>query len=117
MIWRQFDTLNEGVKFPSKYDRRHDLNLGLSFRINRKVDMSSLWSFSSGDVFSLPDRIYPDYDRSQQITDPDDMLKDYRFIYHYSGVNQSRNPDYHRLDVAVNYHTSKEKKIQSAQVG
>ena len=111
--WRQFDKINNGEQFPYKYDRRHSLNLGLAYHYNKKLDLSLLWSFSTGDVFSLPDYIYPDFDNAQQVSHPDDLLKDYRFVYHYTAVNQYRTSPYHRLDAAVNFHSAKNKKIKS----
>lgn len=110
--WRQFEDINDGEKFPYKYDRRHSLNAGLGYKLTKNVDFSVLWSYSTGDVFSLPDYLYPDFDNAQQITNPTDLLKDYRFVYHYSKYNQYRTSPYHCLDAAVNYHTGKQKKNQ-----
>lgn len=107
--WRQFEGINEGAKFPYKYDRRHSLNAGIGYQINKRIDCSALWSFSTGDVFSMPDYLYPDFDNTRQITNPADLLKDYRFIYHYSKYNQYRTSPYHRLDAAINYRTNSSK--------
>jgi len=109
--WRQFDLINQGREFPFKYDRRHNLNVGLTYKITRTKDVSLLWMFASGDVFSLPERIYPDYDNAQQIYNPDDLLQNYRFIYHFSGVNQYRTLPYHRLDLSASYHPVRKKQF------
>jgi len=101
--WRQFDLINQGKKFPFKYDRRHNLNIAVTYKANRKTDLSLLWMIASGDVFTLPERIYPDYDNAQQTYSPDDALREYRFIYHFSGVNDYRTNPYHRLDLAGTY--------------
>jgi len=110
--WRQFQDINQGEKFPYTYDRRHILNLGMVYRISRKFDISGLWSFSTGDAVSLPGYIYPDFDMAQQISNPDDLLKNYRFIYQYTGVNQYRTANFQRLDAAVNYHSYRTKGFQ-----
>lgn len=102
--WRQFDQINQGRKFPFKYDRRHNLNVALTYKADKTKDISLLWMFASGDVFTLPERIYPDYDNAQQIYSPDDVLSQYRFIYHFSGVNDYRTQPYHRLDISASYH-------------
>ena len=107
--WRQFDQINQGRKFPFKYDRRHNLNIALTYKPRKDLDISVLWMFASGDVFTLPERIYPDFDNAQQIYSPDDLLQNYRFIYHFSGVNDYRTPPYHRLDVSAGYHTPRKK--------
>jgi len=111
--WRQFENINNGKKFPYKYDRRHVANLGIAYHLSGKFDISALWSYSTGDVFSLPDYIYPDFDNVQQINNPDDLLKNYRFIYQFTGANQYRTSDYQRLNASVQYHSSKQKKIRS----
>lgn len=111
--FRKFQSINDGLKFPYKYDRRHDFNLGLSYKFGKKFNVMALWSFATGDMYTLPDQMYPDFDIAQQIQTPDDMLKDYRFIYLFSGVNQYRTDPFHRLDFALNYHSKPDKKLKS----
>jgi hypothetical protein len=100
--WRKFKDINEGNKFPFKYDRRHDLNVAATYQLNKRWYFSSLWTFSTGDVFTLPDRAYPDFDAAQQIYDPL-APKEYRLIYHSSVANQYRTLPYHRLDISGSY--------------
>jgi hypothetical protein len=108
--WRQFDQINQGGKFPFKYDRRHNLNVAMTYKLNKTKDISMLWMFASGDVYSLPERIYPDYDNAQQIINPNDLLQSYRFIYHFAGINSYRTLPYHRLDLSASYHPVRKKK-------
>ena len=110
--WRQFQDINNGEKFPYRYDRRHIINIAMAYHVNNHIDVSGLYSFSTGDAVSLPDYIYPDYDAAQQISNPDDVLKNYRFIYQFNGANQYRTVNYQRLDAAVSYHSSVQKKFQ-----
>lgn len=65
--------------------------------------------FATGDVYSFPESIYPDYDNAQQIVDPNDLLHSYRFIYHFSGVNRYRTPPYSRLDLSFSYRPPRKK--------
>ena len=108
--WRQFDQINQGRQFPFKYDRRHNLNIAVTYKADKTKDISLLWMIASGDVFTLPERIYPDYDNAQQTYSPDDVLRNYRFIYHFSGVNDYRTSPYHRLDLAASYHPVRKKR-------
>lgn len=108
--WRQFDQINQGRQFPFKYDRRHNLNIAVTYKADKTRDISLLWTIASGDVFTLPERIYPDYDNAQQTYSPDDVLRNYRFIYHFSGVNDYRTSPYHRLDLAASYHPVRKKR-------
>ena len=100
--WRRFNEINNGQKFPFKYDRRHDLNVALNYRHNKHWDFTALWAFASGDVYTLPDRIYPDFDNAQQINDPLSPYE-YRLIYQSSATNRYRTLPYHRLDISGSY--------------
>lgn len=111
--WRRFSSINGGREFPYKYDRRHDANLGMTFHFRKGLAASLLWSFATGDRITLPDQIYPDFDFAQGIQDPGDLLKDYRFIYHFSGVNQFRTAPYQRLDLSLRWEPQPKKKLRS----
>jgi hypothetical protein len=109
--WRQFALINQGRQFPFKYDRRHNLNIAMTYKADKTKDISLLWMIASGDVFTLPERIYPDYDNARQIYNPDDVLRNYRFIYHFSGVNDYRTQPYHRLDLSASYHPVRKRRF------
>ncbi len=100
--WRQFKSVNKGNRFPYKYDRRHDLSAAATYRISNKWSASGMWTFATGDVFTLPSLIYPDFDDAQQIRDPMSP-QEYRLIYHSTDNNRYRTPAYHRLDISVGY--------------
>lgn len=111
--WRHFESINDGKEFPYKYDRRHTLNFGSTVIITPHMDASALWTFATGDVYTLPSQIYPDFDNAQQVSSPDDPLNNYRFTYHYSTINQHRTKPYQRYDASLNYHSKKDKEIYS----
>ena len=50
---RTFLTINDGNTFPYKYDRRHDINMGLSYNISNKFDVTLKWIYGDGNAFSL----------------------------------------------------------------
>jgi outer membrane receptor protein involved in Fe transport len=84
--WRQFPALNEGNKYPAKYDRRHDLSIVAMYALNKKWKLSGTFVFGSGNAATLPQRFY---------------LIDNVLTQEYSRINQYRLPSYHRLDVAA----------------
>jgi hypothetical protein len=103
--WRRFAALNNGAKFPFKYDRRHEANAAATYKYNKHWSYSAFWMFATGDVYSLPNQVYPDFDDAQQISDPL-APKEYRLIYHSSIAKMYRTLPYHRMDVsASNYHS------------
>lgn len=81
--WRQSDDVNDGRKFPFRYDRRHNLNLAVNFQPNKHWDFGTIWHFNTGDWIPRPadedggNLQSPYYDR--------------------------RTPSYHRLNVNANY--------------
>jgi hypothetical protein len=86
--WRQFDTLNEGVKYPSKYDRRHDLSVVATYQLNKKWKLSGVFVYGSGNAVSLPERFY---------------VVGGILTQEYSRINQYRLAPYHRMDISAVY--------------
>ncbi len=85
--WRRFDSINNNLKFPYKYDRRHQLNLMLSYSPGRHWDLSANWMFSSGDAYTTS-------------FDPGSGIHD---VYKNNDVNTARTQPIHRLNFAASY--------------
>jgi hypothetical protein len=86
--WRRFDTLNEGIKYPSKYDRRHDLSVVATYQLNKKWKLSGVFVYGSGNAVSLPERFY---------------VVGGILTQEYSKINQYRLAPYHRMDISAIY--------------
>ncbi|MCD7915567.1 MAG: hypothetical protein LUG96_10185 [Tannerellaceae bacterium] len=39
--WRKFDELNQGKKFPSKFDNRHKININTNYDLNDKIEFNA----------------------------------------------------------------------------
>jgi hypothetical protein len=92
--WRQFNELNQGQKFPSRYDRRHDISVVGNYELNKNWKFSTVFVYGTGSAISVPERFYfINGTLSQQ----------------FSSINSYRMNPYHRLDVAATY-TPKHKK-------
>jgi hypothetical protein len=52
----------------------------------------------TGEAFSLPDEMYPDFDNNLPVTGGTNPL-----VVHYSARNSHRLPPIHRLDLAMNF--------------
>ena len=50
----QFDSLNYGKEFFAKYDRRHDLSIVGTYKINSKTRLSFTWVYGTGNALTLP---------------------------------------------------------------
>ncbi|HCL83152.1 MAG TPA: TonB-dependent receptor [Chitinophagaceae bacterium] len=86
--WRQFPDLNNGLKFPAKYDRRHDLSVVNTYELNQRWKISAVFVFASGNATSYPEKFY---------------LIEGTLTQDYSRINQYRLPAYNRLDLAATY--------------
>jgi outer membrane receptor for ferrienterochelin and colicin len=108
---RKFDNINFGEWFPSKYDRRHALNLLLNYKLNHKFDLTATWTYHSGDRITLPMMTYvhpyvPDTNGFPYMPEWDGGGFDLLELDHR---NNYQMDDYHRLDLGVNYTFGKKK--------
>lgn len=100
---RTFPELNFGRTFPYKYDRRHDLSLVGIYTFSNKIEVSATWVYGTGNAVSLPEERY-----AQGSPDSQYFYSPYNDINYYSGRNNYRMRDYHRLDLNI----SKSKKTR-----
>ncbi|WP_018613550.1 TonB-dependent receptor [Segetibacter koreensis] len=56
--WRKFPELNDGKKYPTKYDRRHDLSVVATYALNKKWKLSSVFVYGTGNAVTVPERFY-----------------------------------------------------------
>lgn len=101
--WRQFSELNEGKKFPAKYDRRHDLSIVATYELNPRWRFGAVFVYGTGNATSLPQRFY---------------IVEGVLTQEYSKINQYRLPAYHRLDLSATYtpKPNPKRKLQSSWV-
>ncbi len=79
--WRKFPGLNDGERYPAKYDRRHDLSLVGMYQINAKWKVSGVFVYGTGNATTLPERFY---------------IVSGVLTQEYGKVNTYRLPAYHR---------------------
>jgi outer membrane cobalamin receptor len=94
---RKYNDLNFGKEFLFKYDRLHDLNISVNFKISDKWDISAIWIYGTGYSVTVPVEKYaPSLWMYTQAENP-------WLIYYYPSINNCRLPSYHRLDLGVHY--------------
>lgn len=86
--WRKFRELNDGLRFPTRYDRRHDISLVANFEQNRKWKFGAVFVYGTGNAITLPERFY---------------FINGVLTQEYSRLNQYRMKAYHRLDLSATY--------------
>ncbi len=111
MTDRTFPDLNNGLTFPFRFDRRHDLKISVQQRITKWLDASVTWSFATGNPITLTGTKY----WYQTQTEDETIVR--REIFAYTKVNGFRLPPMHRLDAALNARFGRGSVQQSAQIG
>ncbi|RNC85653.1 MAG: TonB-dependent receptor [Balneola sp.] len=99
--WRKFpgfnvrlgDENNEARFYPPKYDRTHDVNLVLNYRLSRKWKVTGAWVYATGQAYTLVLGRYALFDEPYSGIDENDSFT-------VENVNASRLPAYHRLDLS-----------------
>ncbi len=86
--WRKFPELNNGVKFPAKYDRRHDLSVVLQWDVTKKLNLSTVFVYGTGNTTTLPIGRY---------------FIGGQIVNEYGDRNGYRLVPYHRWDVSLTY--------------
>ncbi|MEM6723575.1 MAG: TonB-dependent receptor plug domain-containing protein, partial [Bacteroidota bacterium] len=97
---RQFDLINEGQRFPFKYDHRHDFTVAVVHRLSKKVRLSGTWVFTSGNATNVPIREF-------DINTPNNDQFFFPIALDYGERNSFRLRPYHRLDLSVGYFKQK----------
>jgi hypothetical protein len=100
---RQFDALNQGNWFPSRYDRRHNGAIVMQYRFAERWAASIVWEFISGARFTPIIGQYGLF--APTLTGVD-------LIPVYSGINEVSLADTHRLDAGIKYKSKIGRKFQ-----
>ena len=97
--WRKFPDLNDGQKYPAKFDRRHDMSIVANYDYSRKWRFGAVFVYGTGNATTLPERFY---------------IISGILTQEYSKLNQYRMKPYHRLDLSATLTpTPKKRKLQS----
>ena len=90
-------SINLGERFPYKYDRRHNVNINLTYKLNKRIDLNAAWSFATGGTTTVPVR-------KTVVETPEGELVEADYVTHR---NNFRLPPSHRLNLGMNLRTKK----------
>jgi hypothetical protein len=110
---RFFEDLNNGLTYPYKYDRRHDLSIVASYKINEHWDIAANLQLNSGNSFTL-------YDQKLPLLNSPDTRPDWNYYtaygnnastyenyvdnnYFFDSKNSYKMPLYKRVDLGITY--------------
>lgn len=101
--------INNGLVFPAKYDRRHDISLTVSHKLSERIDLSGTWVYCTGNSGTLSLQKY----EGQGIPDYWGSYMSYPTLGHISSRNNYRFNPYHRADIGINFHKKKKHGIRT----
>jgi hypothetical protein len=85
---RQFNQINDGQWFNARQDRTHDVSVVGIYQLSNKWNLGANFVYYTGNAITFPSGKY---------------TVDGRTLFYYTERNGYRMPDYHRLDLSVNY--------------
>ncbi len=112
----QFDSLNFGKKFYARYDRRHDISVVGTYKINNHITLSGTWIYGTGNAVTLP---LSEYDALEHLrggqqhpgipiyTDDNYVILSGQTVRDYNQKNNFKMGAYHRLDFGIQFHKEK----------
>ena len=86
--FREIEGINNGDPYKAPYDRPHDLSVVVNYNLSKQISLGLTWVYLTGQPVTFPVG---------------------RFVYgntvvpFYSGRNDYRMPDYHRLDLSFTW--------------
>lgn len=99
---RQFPAINEGREFPSRWDRRHDLSVVLSYDLNKRWNFSGTFVYATGQAVTLPVNRY---------------FVEGRLVSEYIDRNSYRMAPYHRMDLGATLKSKNTRTISDPTTG
>lgn len=95
---RKIDQINEGNWYSAKQDRTHDISVVAMYEINKKLSLSGLFVFYTGNAVTFPTGKYSVNGETH---------------FSYTSRNGDRMPNYHRLDLGLTWYTKNTDKFES----
>ncbi len=83
---RKIEDINEGKRYPSSYDKPHNISVVLNYEYTKRISAGMNWVFASGSPVTFP---------------TGRAIIGNKIVPVYSDRNAYRMPAYHRMDVSV----------------
>jgi len=97
------ENLIEGINnygwYPVRYDKTHDISLAMNYKISKRIKVSGVWVYATGNAVTFPGGRY---------------IIDNNPVPYYTGRNGYRMPPYHRLDLSITINGKERQKFKSA---
>ncbi len=110
---RTFPDINFGKTFAYDNDRRHDLSISVVHQFSDKFRMSGSWVFTSGKPSTIPTRQF----NGGSTVEKGGSSAFSSVALSYSGKNNYRLPNFHRLDISAGWYKQRKWGERSIVVG
>ncbi len=110
--WRQFAELNNGEKYPFRYDRRHILNLTATYHPSAHWDLNLLLHFNTGDCLLLPPGVSPQINSGPAAISDSRPMEYGPSVYDTSSYRTIRDPSTYRVNFNTNFYFNTGKRIK-----
>jgi len=116
---RQFKNVNFGNPYPFSYDRRHDIGIVIAHKFTDKIDVAATWIFGTGNPYTFSTEIYADLSNNYFVKSEFYYVNEEgdSYIEHIEKRNNFRKPNYHRLDVGINFRKQKKYGKRTINIG
>jgi len=91
----QFKALNLGERFPLNQDFRHNFNFAANASIGKRLSISALWTYTSGQHITIPETIHKSLEEVLGNASP-------TYTYVISGLNNYTLSNNYKLDIGLN---------------
>ncbi|MBE0668204.1 MAG: TonB-dependent receptor [Bacteroidales bacterium] len=95
----KIDGINDFSWYPVKHDKTHDLAVVTMYRIGKRLTLSGVWTYATGNAVTFPGGRY---------------VIDNNTVPYYSARNGYRMPAYHRLDASITLTGKNRKRFKSS---
>lgn len=99
---RQFPDINQGREFPSRWDRRHDLSVVLSYEHSKRWTYGAAFVYATGQAVTIPVNRY---------------FIEGRLVSEYTERNGYRMAPFHRLDLSATRNGRETKTVKDPATG
>lgn len=86
--------INNGIQFPYKYDRRHNVSVVVNHKFSSRIDIGASWIFATGGAATIPEEM------TAVLRPGEDFVRQEDYVEHR---NNYRLPASHRLNIGVNF--------------
>ncbi len=96
---KNFEELNNGNNFYTRYDRRHDASIVLTYDISKRLTLGATWVYATGNALTLPVSRY---------------VVQGQIVNEYGERNWFRMDAFHRMDLSLTLKGKETKKFKSS---